>query len=176
MTSIRMTIPRLAIVGSVVALMIAPAPAAVTISSDATKDMNCSGGVCSPTKISAVLNVSSLESMLASGNVTVTTTGSGNVQAKNIVVDDALTWSSSNALALTASQSIAFDAPISVTGKGGLALTDAGTESLAFYNGANVSFSRLCSALTINGNAYVLVGTVAELASNAAATPSGYFE
>jgi hypothetical protein len=122
-----------------------------------------------------VLNVSSLESMLKSGNATVTTTGSGNMQANNIVVDAALTWKSSDALTLTAGQSIAFDAPVSVTGKGGLTLNDAGTESLAFYGGANVTFANLSSALTINGNPYTLVGTVAELASDADSNPTGYF-
>jgi hypothetical protein len=146
----------------------------VTISTNQTAHMNCSGGICSPTAKTAVLNVSDLETLLASGNATVTTTGSG-VQASNIVVDAALTWSTSRALTLSAAQSIAFAAPVSVTGKGGLALNDAGTESLAFYNGANVRFAHLSSALTINGNAYVLVGTVAELASGADANPTGYF-
>ena len=155
-----------------VTVLAAPAGANVTISSAATKNMSCSGGICSPTAKTAVLNVTGLEHMLKSGSVTVTTTGSGTVQAKNIVVDVALTWSSSNGLTLTANQSIAFDAPVSVTGKGGFTLDDAGRESLAFYNGANVTFSNLLSALTINGNSYVLVDTVAALASAIGANQS----
>jgi len=165
-----------AMAGAISVALLAPrAEASVTISSDATKNMSCSGGVCSPTKNSAVLNVASLESMLKSGNATVTTTGSGNVQADDIVVDAALTWSSSSALALSAAESIAFNASVSVKGKGGLTLNDAGTKSLAFYDGAHVQFSNLSSALTINGNPYALVGTVAELASGADANPTGYF-
>jgi hypothetical protein len=162
-----------------VALLAAPAEASVTISSALTKNMTCSAGVCSPTKTTAVLNVSDLKRMLKSGNVTVTTTGSGSVQANNIEVAAALAWSSSNGLTLAANQSIAFDAPVSVTGKGGLTLNDAGKESLAFYNGANVTFSNLSSALTINGNPYVLFGTVAEFASDVSANnyanQNGYF-
>ena len=165
-----------AVAGAMAVVLMAPrAEAVVTISSDATMNMSCSGGVCSPTKNSAVLNVSSLQTMLSSGNATVTTTGPGKVQASDIVLDAALSWSSSSALALSAAKTIAFNASVSVKGKGGLTLNDAGTESLAFHDGAHVQFSNLSSALTINGNAYVLVGTVAELASGADANPTGYF-
>ena len=158
-----------------VALLAAPAEASVTISSAATEYMNCSAGVCSPTKTNAVLNISDLKHMLKSGNVTVTTTGSGGVQANNVVVATALTWSSASGLTLTAAQSIAIDAGVSVTGKGGLALSDAGTESLAFYNGASITFAKLTSSLVINGNTYVLVDSVAGLASAADANPTGDF-
>jgi len=158
-----------------VAFLAAPAVASVTISSAASKNMNCSAGVCSPTKTTAVLNVSNLEHMLKSGNVTVTTTGSGSVQANNIVVSAALTWRSASGLTLTATQSIAFDAALSVTGKGGLALNDAGTESLAFYNGASVTFANLSSNLVINGNTYTLIDSVAGLASAANPNPNGDF-
>ena len=150
-----------------------PAGASVTISSDATKNITCSGGVCSPTKSTAVLNVSDLENLLASGSATVTTTGTA--EANDIVVTAALAWSSSKVLTLTAHQSIAFYAALSVAGKGGLTLNDAGTESLAFYNGANVTFSKLLSPLIINGNPYVLVGSVAGLASAANPNPTGNF-
>ncbi len=158
-----------------VALLALRAEAAVTISSGATKNMSCAGGICSPTKTNAVLNYSSLESMLASGNVTVTTTGSGNVQAGDIVVDAAVAWGASHGLILDAKQSIAFYANLSVTGTGGLTLNDAGAQSLAFYNGASATFSNLASSLTINGNSYVLVGSVAGLASAVAANQNGYF-
>jgi hypothetical protein len=166
---------RALIITASVVFLAMPAPAAVTISSLATRNMTCSGGTCSPTANQANLSVSHLKGMLASGNVTVMTTGSGSIQANNIVISNALSWSSSSALTLDAKGSIAVHAAVSVTGKGGLALNDAGTESLAFYNGADVTFSKLSSALTINGNAYVLVGTVAQLASDADANPNGYF-
>ncbi len=153
------------------ALLVTPATASVTISPNATKNMTCTGGVCSPTKSTAVLNVSDLETMLASGSVTVTTTGTA--QATNIAVAASLTWSSPNNLTLSATQTIGVYAPMSVTGKGGLTLNDAGTESLAFYGGANVTFAKLSSPLTINGNSYVLVNNIAGLAAATNANPSG---
>ena len=55
--------------------------ARVVIGADATQNMTCSAGICAPTAANAVLNVSDLETLLASGNVTVTTTGTG-VQAR----------------------------------------------------------------------------------------------
>src|SRR5579863_1302147 len=61
------------------------AHADVTISAAATQNMNCAAGVCTPTAADAVLNVGDLETLLASGNVNVTTTGSG-VQAKDMRV------------------------------------------------------------------------------------------
>jgi len=69
------------------------AEAAVTISTAATQNMSCAGGVCTPTSADAVLNVTDLETLLAAGNLKVTTTGSG-VQAEDIVVEGAFSWSS----------------------------------------------------------------------------------
>lgn len=113
--------------------------------------------------------------MLASGNATVTTTGSGSVQASSIVIAAALSWSSASGLTLSALQNIVVRSPISVTGTGGLALNNAGTESLAFYNGANVTFSNLSSALAINGNPYTLVGNIGQLASAVTNNRNGFY-
>src|SRR5580700_9177352 len=85
----------LAVAGS--ALFTGAAQADVTISSAATENMTCSGGVCAPTATDAVLNVGDLENLLAAGGVTVTTTGSG-VQADNLDVNAALSWSSTATL------------------------------------------------------------------------------
>jgi len=51
------------------------AHATVTISAQATQNMNCSAGACAPTATKAVLNGGDLETLLSSGDVTVTTTG-----------------------------------------------------------------------------------------------------
>jgi hypothetical protein len=105
----------------VVTLLFAPAAQAdVTISTAATHNMACSAGVCSPTASSAVLNAGDLETLLASGNVEVTTTGSSGVQADNIDVTAALGWSNQSMLELGAYDSIAVARPISVAGTGGL--------------------------------------------------------
>ncbi len=151
------------------------ADAAVTISSKATQNMTCSGDVCAPTAPRAVLNVGDLETMLASGNTTVTTTGSG-VQANDIVVSAALSWSTSNTLAFDANRSLRIDAPVSVSGMGGLALVDnGGTASLSFGAGGDVTFANLSSALTINSAAYTLVDTIATLATAIASNPAGSY-
>ena len=92
---------RLTLLVSATTLMLAAATAAradVTISSDATANMSCSGGVCQPTASDAVLNVTDLETLLAAGSVTVTTTGSG-VQANNIDLTAKLGWNADALLA-----------------------------------------------------------------------------
>jgi hypothetical protein len=106
----------------------AKAPAEVTVSAAQTHNMSCSGGVCAPTGTDATLNVSDLENLLASSNVTVTTTGSG-VQADNIVVSAPFSWTSASTLGLDSYQSITVGKTISIDGKAGLSLTtnDGGT-------------------------------------------------
>jgi hypothetical protein len=154
---------------------IATARADVLISSAATQDMNCSGGICAPTAADATLNVSDLENLLASGAVKVTTTGSG-VQADNIVVRAPFNWTSSSTLSLDAYQSIAFGKTVSITGLGGLAVTtnDGGSGGmLTFGQKGRAAFESLSSQLTINGTAYTLVGTVQSLAGAVAANPAG---
>jgi hypothetical protein len=140
---------------------LAPAAQAdVTISTDTTQNMNCVSGVCVPTATSAVLNVSDLESLLASGNVEVTTTGSG-VQADNIDVDAALTWSNTSVLTVNAVDSISVQQGVSVTGTGGLTLNYGSGSTLSFGSSGNVTFQDLSSALTINGTSYGLVNSIA---------------
>jgi hypothetical protein len=159
----------------IVAALIAPAAqAAVTISSAATQNMSCSGGICAPTAKTAVLNADDLETLLASGNVTVTTTGSG-VQADAVHVSSVLGWSNSNTLAFEAHRSIAIDAPVSIAGLSGLTLDTGKDGTLSFGKKGNVTFANLASQLTINGAAYTLVGDIKTLASDIALNPGGDF-
>jgi hypothetical protein len=154
------------------------ASGSVTISNATTHDMTCSGGVCAPTAATAILNASDLESLLESGSVTVTTTGSG-VQADNIILADGVTWTSANTLALEAYRSIAIINPVSVDGNGGLNLVTnnggTGPGSLTFGKKGHVVFSSLTSILAINGADYTLVGDIKTLASDIASNPSGNF-
>jgi len=153
------------------------AGADVTVSSDPTSNITCSSGVCAPSATDAVLNVGDLETMLASGNVEVTTTGSG-VQANNIDIGARLSWSSPNALALDAYDSIAVAAKVSVKGRGGLALTtnDGGSGgTLSFGAEGGVTFRHLSSQLVINGATYRLVNTVQSLADTVRANPKGNY-
>jgi len=156
----------------------APANAAVTISSHETQNMNCSGGVCSPTATKAVLNVGDLTTMLASGSVTVTTRGSGGIQSEDIDLAAPLSWSSNATLKLDAYRSLEIDKSVSVLGSGGLALVtnDGGSEgALILESKGRVSFANLSSSLSINGAAYTLLGSVQSLASAIAANPGGNY-
>ncbi|HEY3636617.1 MAG TPA: hypothetical protein VGK90_00600 [Rhizomicrobium sp.] len=157
--------------------MSAAAHADVVISSGMTANMSCSGGVCSPTAKNAVLNVTDLQNLLASGNVKVTTTGSG-VQAGDIKIGAPFTWSNASGLALDAYQSITINKAVSVTGTGGLALTtnDGGSGgALSFGPKGDAIFQNSASPLTINGVTYTLVNSVQSLAGAIAANPSGAF-
>jgi hypothetical protein len=154
-----------------------PANAAVTISSGVTTNMTCSAGICAPTAADAVLNVGDLETLLASGSVAVTTTGSG-VEAKNVVVKDSVTWSAGSALTLDAWQSVTIDKAVSVTGQGALTITtnDGGNDgSLVFGRKGRVDFQNLSSTLTINSVPYLLVNSVASLATAIASNPNGAY-
>jgi hypothetical protein len=168
---------RILAAAAALALAAAPAHARVTISSAATQNMSCSGGVCAPTATKAVLNVGDLESLLASGNVTVTTTGAG-VQALNIHLLAPLSWATSGALTLDARRSVSVLQPVSILGLSGLTLTthDGGkTGELSFRRRGNVTFANLQSSLVVNGAAYTLVGDIASLAGGIAANPRGNF-
>ena len=149
------------------------AHAAVTISSAATQNMSCSGGICAPTAKTAILNAGDLENLLASGNATVTTTGTG-VQANDIHIRTALGWANSSTLSLEANRSIAINATVSITGLGGLVL-DTGKNLLSFGKKGNVTFANLSSQLAINGSAYTLAGDIKTLASDIAISPGGNF-
>jgi len=149
----------------------------VTISAAATQNMNCSEGICSPTAANAVLNTADLETMLASGSLQVTTTGSG-IQADDISVAGILSWSNANSLALDAFESITVQKRISVTGPGGLSLTtnDGGSGGLLlFEKKGRATFADLASPLTINGVSFALENSIKTMASAIAANPSGAY-
>ena len=156
---------------------IAHANAAVKISSGATKNITCTGGVCTPTG-GAVLNVTQLETMLASGNVTVNTIPSR--QNSDITVDHAITWASSSTLTLSAHDNITVNYPISVTGSGGLTLfyearPGGSIGLLSFGPHGYVTFMDTNSPLFINGSSYTLVDSISMLASDIAANSNGDF-
>ncbi len=152
------------------------ASADVVISSNATANMSCAAGVCAPSAAHAVLNVSDLQNLLASGNLEVTTTGSA--QAKDIRVADAFSWASNSTLTLDAHRSIAINKAVTVSGQGGVVLTtnDGGSGgALSFGPKGNITFWNLASSLTIDGAAYTLVGDIAALASDISSDASGDF-
>src|SRR5437764_10052336 len=88
------------------------AQAAVTISTRATNNMSCTGGVCTPTAPKANLNVTDLANMLAAGDATVVSESA----AKDIEFKAPLSWTSTSRLTLDSYRSIVFQQPITVTG------------------------------------------------------------
>src|SRR5580704_184426 len=145
---------------------ITAAHADVVISTDPTSNISCSGGVCTPTAADAVLNVSDLESYLASGSLEVTTTGSG-VQANNIDVTAPFSWSATNTLTLDAYDSITVTGAVTDSGAGGVALdtNDGGSGgALSFVSGGALTITNLKDALTINGTKYKLEKDIKGLA------------
>jgi hypothetical protein len=113
-----------------------------------------------------VLNVGDLEALLASGSVTVTTTGSG-VQANNIDITAKFGWPA-NMLMLDSYQSLSVTAPVTAGGKSGLSIltNDGGTGGeLAFFGKGHVTFKKLTGKLAINGTNYTLVNSIASLAA-----------
>lgn len=154
------------------------AHADVVISSEPTENMSCSGGVCSPTATNAVLNVNDLENDLASGNLEITTTGSGGIQAQNIDIDAQVSWSSASSLALDAYTSITVNSSISDAGSGGVSLTtnDGGSSGLLlFLQKASLSFSSTKDSLSINGTKYKLETSIRSLAYDIVKKPTGAF-
>ncbi len=153
--------------------------AAVTISNAQTQNMNCSGGVCTPTSADAVLNVGDLTAMLASGNVDVTT-GSGSLaqEVDDIVVAAGFEWTGASALTLDAYRSVTVESAVANKGSGPVSLiTNDGGDggSLSFGSKGSLSFAKTSTNLTLNGQTYTLVADIARLASDIAANPSGFY-
>ncbi|HEX4861979.1 MAG TPA: GLUG motif-containing protein [Rhizomicrobium sp.] len=148
--------------------------AAMTISSNATRNVTCTGGVCSATARNAVLNVTDLTNMLASSDVSVV----AGRKAKDIDVAAPLGWTSAQRLTLDAYRAITAERPITVMGTSALTLTtnDGGKGgTLSFSEKGGVTFWDLSSNLVINGSTYTLVGDIATLASGIASNMSGNF-
>jgi len=150
------------------------AEAALTIATSATKNVNCSNGVCSAIKANAILNASDLQNMLSTSGVQVV---SGNI-AGAIDVKAALSWASANTLTLDAYTSITVDKPVAVAGSGNLTLTtnDGGSGgALSFGTAGNVTFWSTTDHLTINGAAYTLVSDITTLADDFSINRSGNY-
>jgi len=137
----------------------AAAQADVVISSKATANMSCSGGICSPTAKKAILNVTELANMLAGGDVTVQ---SGSL-AQDIVIDAALTWTSTHRLTLDSYHSIAFNQPLTVAGTGALTIktNDGGSGGdFQFLRRGAIKFWDAHGSLLINGHSYMLYSSL----------------
>jgi hypothetical protein len=146
-----------------------PADAAITISAKSTRNVDCSNGVCTATAKNAVLNVSDVTAMLASGNLAIQ---SGN-KAEDIQVEAPFSWTADTSLTLDAHRSILIHKPVLVAGPGGLnIMTDGALGNFYFGRKGSVNFLGTSNPLTINGQSYMLVSDIASLANAIAANPA----
>jgi hypothetical protein len=174
MRSIHIMYKPIVLAAAFTAATVASASADVVISTDPTSNMSCVGGVCAPTKTRAVLNVTDLENLLASGNVRVVTTNGG-VQANNIDITAAFSWSAANSLTLDAYQSITFSVVVQnlSTGNVSLVTNDGGGGGALTFAIGRGRFDT--DAVSINGKNYTMAKTVKQLAFDVVANPGGYF-
>ncbi|WP_180177442.1 MBG domain-containing protein [Acinetobacter sp. YH12039] len=93
-------------------------PFNVTISNQAQAGNNNAGNTFTPSQNDSIINVGTLNSALASNNITVTTAGAG-TQAGNINVNADVTWNANTALTLRADNDININANITATGNTG---------------------------------------------------------
>ena len=166
------------LVGAVIFAATTEVEAKITVSNSETQNISCNAGICSPTATNAVLNAGQLESGLAAGNLTVTTTGTGGIEAQDIEVNAAISWTSQSTLSLTAYRSVTIGKSVAANGASGVSIvTDNGGSGGTFSVGpkGRVTFLDLGSSLAINGVHYTLEDSISSLASAIAANPSGTY-
>lgn len=165
---------RALLLGTAVLICSSAAHAAVTISDKPTSNMNCTGGVCSPTAKKANLNVTDLANMLASGDTKVV----ADTAARDIDFKAPLSWTSTSRLTLDSYRSIVFQQPVTVAGSGGMtiATNDGGSDGdFWFEKKGHIEFWDLQSVLTVNGSDYTLLNSPGQLSGDITANPYGLY-
>ena len=120
-------------------------------------------------------NAGAIQSGLASADVTIQTTASGNsvsgataVSGANggangdIVVAAPITWASNQTLTLNAYHSVLVQAPVSASGDTAGLTINAGRGQFYTGTGGSVTLSGANPSLSINGDAYSLIGSAAQ--------------
>ena len=165
-----------AMIAAAVSVFATGAQATVTISTAPTANVTCTSNSCSQTgEGNAILNVSQLQTLLASSSVQVT-------GRNHVTVDAEITWASASTLTLNDTTII--NKPIVVTGTGGLAVIYTGTSGgyqFTFGPKGSVTFWSMSSNFTITNLSerstvtYTLANSIAMLASDIAAKPNGNY-
>jgi filamentous hemagglutinin family protein len=153
-------------------------PENITISTSTSVNGSISDGIFTPSGDNSVLNVGKLEKALKTVSVDVETGGVGSpgAQAGDITVVAPLAWMANTTLTLDAYHSILIDSAISMKGAtAGLDLitNDGGAGGSVSFNNGNVNFARTTGQLTIDGDGYSLIDSIAGLAAAIAANPAG---
>ena len=108
-----------------------------------------------------------LSSNLGSGNVTILSSDGATAGNGDIFVNDAVSWSASNTLTLSAYRNVAVNADITASGNtAGLVLTPntgGGGGSYGLSPGVKITLSGSSPSLTIGGNAYTVINDVTAL-------------
>ena len=140
-------------------------PYDIVISTGTNSGGSFANGAWVPTGTS-VINTVTLENLLASSNVIVSTGGVGSPgsDAGNITVSAPITWGNFN-LTLSAANAIAIDAPITVNGVGDVVLNAASLQSLSFGAGGSLTFALggTKGELAINNIPYTLLSSMGQL-------------
>ncbi len=128
-------------------------PENVTISSDPDSNGSISGGTFTPTGDNSVLNATTLQNALLTGNVTVTT-GSTGSQAGDITVNAPVNWADTE-LTLNAAGAINVNAALTATG-------GASIGSLSLNAGGNVEIAAPITTGTSGFLSLIAGGEIAE--------------
>ena len=164
------------VAATIACAVITTSHAAMTISNAKTKNVSCTGGVCTPTGGNANLNVGDLQTMLAAADVKV----KSNAVVPDIGVLNPLTWASTQHLTFDAYESIHIHAPIVVEGTAGVTLTtnDGGSGGDYDFNtttSGSITFWDASSSLIVNGTNFALVKDVKTLATDIAGNSAGNY-
>ncbi|WP_252120410.1 beta strand repeat-containing protein [Symbiopectobacterium purcellii] len=121
------------------------------------------GGGFSASADDSVINANTLQGALALANVTVST-GSSGTQSGDITVASNIGWSANTSLTLEAAGNIALNGNISATGtNAGLALNYGSGKDYTLLSGKSVTLSGANSSLSIGGENYTLIRSMAQL-------------
>ena len=145
-----------------------PAHATLNLSTQPTKNVSCSSGVCTATADDAVLNVDDLSALLATTDVSVRSEG---IALQDIEVLSPLTWASTHALNIESNNAIYMRNVITIEGTAHLALNHNG--GIIFDRKGAVHYWDMASGFSINGANYTLVNSVASLAAAVEKHPKG---
>lgn len=164
------TVMRSFVIAAAALLVAAPAHATLQLSFKPTRNMDCTTpGVCMATDANAVMNIDELTAMLEGSDMRIVTDG---LFFQDVEVQKPVAWSSSHGLTIESNDAVFLHAPISVLGAASFLDLQVPGGPIYASHGA-IKFADTNSRLTIDGDDYRLVGSIAELAGTVARHPKG---